>query len=131
MRTDALVGMSNHRLRVVGIALCLMLGMTACAGALRQEPLRVGGNISPPEKTKNVDPRYPPEARAEGVTGVVVLEILIDPDGRVTDVKILRSVPELDDAAIEAVRQWEYRPTLLNGIAVPLISTVTMNFLAQ
>ncbi len=45
-----------------------------------------------------------------------------------TDVKILRSVPLLDDAAVEAVRQWEYTPTLLNGVPVPVIMTVTVNF---
>ncbi len=120
--------MPKRRLMVVGIALGLMLGTTACTGALRQEPLRVGGNIGPPTKTRNVDPRYPPAAQAERVTGVVVLEILIDPEGRVTDSEVLRSVPLLDAAAVEAVRQWEYTPTLLNGVPVPVIMTVTVNF---
>ena len=92
------------------------------------EPVRVGGNISPPEKTRNVEPRYPPVAQAARVSGVVILEAVIGPDGRVTDVKILRSVPLLDEAAIEAVRQWEYSPTLLNGVPVPVIMTVTVNF---
>ena len=67
-------------------------------------------------------------ARAARVSGVVILETVIGPDGRVTDVKILRSVPLLDDAALEAVRQWEYTPTLLNGVPVPVIMTVTVNF---
>jgi protein TonB len=92
------------------------------------EPVRVGGNIVAPEKTKNVDPRYPPVAQSARVSGVVILEAVIGLDGRVTDVKILRSVPLLDDAAIAAVRQWEYTPTLLNGVAVPVIMTVTVNF---
>ena len=92
------------------------------------EPVRVGGNISPPEKIRNVDPRYPPVAQAARVAGVVILEAVIGPDGRVTDVKVLRSVALLDDAAIEAVRQWEYTPTLLNGVPVPVIMTVTVNF---
>ena len=76
----------------------------------------------------NVDPRYPPVAQAARVQGVVILEAVIGPDGRVTDVKVLRSVPLLDEAAIEAVRQWTYTPTLLNGVAVPVIMTVTVNF---
>ena len=123
------MNVSKHRPMVVGIALSLLLGTTGCA--LRQsapEPLRVGGNIRSPEKTKNVDPRYPPEAQADRVTGVVILEILIDPAGRVASADVVRSVPGLDDAAVEAIRQWEYRPTLLNGVAVPVVMTATMNF---
>ena len=76
----------------------------------------------------DVPPVYPPVAQAARVQGVVILEAVIGPDGRVTDVSILRSVPLLDDAAIEAVRQWEYTPTLLNGVPVPVIMTVTVNF---
>ena len=92
------------------------------------EPVRVGGDVSAPVKTRNVDPRYPQVAQAARVAGVVILEAVIGPDGRVTDVKILRSVPLLDDAAVEAVRQWEYTPTMLNGVPVPVIMTVTVNF---
>ena len=95
------------------------------------EPVRVGGNISPPTKTRDVAPVYPPVAQSARVQGVVILEAIIGPDGRVTDVKVLRSVPLLDDAAITAVRQWEYTPTLLNGVPVPVIMTVTVNFALQ
>ena len=114
---------SKHRLTVVGTALCLLLCTTACAHApsestLRRnaspETVRIGGNIRPPEKTRDVNPQYPPAAREERVAGIVILEVLIDPDGRVTDTEVLRSVPGLDDAALDAVRQWEYTPTLLN-----------------
>ena len=140
----------QHRLTVVGTALCLLLGTAACGlrqnghpestlrptslpeSALRQdafpEPVRIGGNIRPPQKTKDVNPQYPRAAREERVTGVVILDVLVDPDGRVTDTEVLRSVPGLDDAALEAVSQWENRPTLLNGVAVPVIMTVTVNF---
>ena len=72
------------------------------------EPVRVGGNISPPAKVTDVPPVYPTVAQAARVQGVVILEAVIGPDGRVTDVKVLRSVALLDDAAIAAVRQWEY-----------------------
>jgi protein TonB len=59
------------------------------------------------------------------------LEATIDPDGAVSDVQIVRSVAGLDDAAIEAVRQWHYTPTWLNGEPVPVIMTVTVNFRPQ
>ena len=95
------------------------------------EPVRVGGNISPPTKTKDVPPVYPPVAQSARVQGIVILEAVIGPSGRVTDVTVLRSVPLLDEAAIEAVRQWEYTPTLLNGVPVPVIMTVTVNFTLQ
>ena len=92
------------------------------------EPVRVGGNISPPNKTRDVNPRYPEVARAARVQGVVILEATIGPTGVVTDVNVLRSVPLLDEAAVAAVRQWQYTPTLLNGVPVPVIMTVTVNF---
>jgi len=92
------------------------------------EPVRVGGNISPPTKIRDVPPVYPPVAQQARVQGVVILEAVIGPTGGVTDVKVLRSVPLLDEAAITAVRQWQYTPTLLNGVPVPVIMTVTVNF---
>lgn len=62
------------------------------------------------------------------VQGIVIIEATIGPDGAVDDAKLLRSIPLLDEAALEAVRQWEFTPTLLNGVAVPVIMTVTVNF---
>jgi len=94
-------------------------------------PLRVGGNIKTPTKVKDVPPVYPPDAFAARITGVVILEVTIDIDGHVSDAKILRSIPLLDNAALEAVRQWEFTPTELNGMRVPVIMTVTVNFTLQ
>jgi protein TonB len=91
-------------------------------------PVRVGGNIHPPAKRNNVSPVYPPMARQARVEGVVVLEATISTNGRVSDVKVLRGIPLLDNSALEAVRQWTYSPTLLNGVPVPVIMTVTVNF---
>jgi protein TonB len=71
---------------------------------------------------------YPPIAQSARVQGVVILEAVIGPTGKVQDVKVLRSIPLLDQAAIDAVRQWEYTPTTLNGVPVPVIMTVTVNF---
>ena len=109
-------------------AAVILVSLAVGAQAQPAEPVRVGGNIIAPTKTKNIDPVYPPVAQAARVSGVVILEAVIGPDGRVTNVNILRSVPLLDDAAVAAVRQWEYTPTLLNGVPVPVIMTVTVNF---
>ena len=94
-------------------------------------PVRVGGNIMAPTKIKDVRPVYPPDAQAAGISGVVILEATIDPAGHVSKAKVLRSIPALDQAALDAVTQWEFTPTLLNGAAVPVIMTVTVNFTAQ
>ena len=91
-------------------------------------PVRVGGAIKAPAQTKRVNPPYPAEALAAGVQGVVIMEATIGTDGKVTDVRVLRPIPLLDQAAMDAVRQWEYAPTVVNGVAVPVVMTVTVNF---
>ena len=106
------------------------------AGGLPDAPpppqaVRVGGQIKEPKKLKTVNPEYPDIAKQARVQGVVILECTISPQGKVTDVKILRGIPLLDAAAVEAVKQWVYSPTLLNGVPVPVIMTVTVNFTLQ
>ena len=76
-------------------------------------------------------PVYPDVAQSARVQGIVIIEAIIGPDGKVRDAKVLRSVPLLDDAALNAVRRWEYTPTLLNGVPVAVIMTVTVNFTLQ
>jgi TonB family protein len=98
--------------------------------AWTRDGIRVGTSVAP-TRVKNVAPIYPELARASQVQGVVVLEARIGPDGRVTNARVLRSVPLLDQAAIEALNQWEYQPTLLNGSPVPVLITVTINFTLQ
>jgi protein TonB len=93
-----------------------------------QAPVRVGGNIKPPTKTKDVLPIYPPIAQSARVSGVVIIEATIGVDGSVTDARVIRPVALLDQAALDAVRQWKFSPTTLNGVAVPVIMTVTVNF---
>ena len=65
------------------------------------------------------------------VQGVVILECMINTQGRVEGVKVLRGIPTLDDAAIEAVKQWVYTPTLLGGVPVGVVMTVTVNFVLR
>ena len=93
--------------------------------------VRVGGKVRPPTKTKDVAPVYPAAAKSARIAGVVIIEATIGADGKVIDAKVLRSVPMLDEAALDAVRQWEFKPTLLNGVPVPVVMTVTVNFKLQ
>jgi protein TonB len=93
-----------------------------------RQVLRVGGDIRPPQKVRDVAPRYPALAQASKVQGVVILEATIGEDGSVRDVRVLRGKPLLDGAAVDAVRQWRFTPTLLNGEPVPVVMTVTVAF---
>ena len=90
-------------------------------------PVRLHG-MQPPRKIVDVAPAYPTLARSARVEGVVILEAVIDAHGRVESVRVLRSIPPLDQAAVAAVREWQFTPTLLNGEAVPIVMTVTVNF---
>ena len=92
------------------------------------EPFRIGGGIRAPAKVVDVAPVYPPEAREARVQGVVILEVTLSRTGEVSEVEVVRSTPLLDEAAVAAVRQWRYEPTLVDGEPVSVLMTVTMNF---
>jgi len=103
----------------------------AARAKARMKPLRIGGQIKAPIKTKDVTPVYPAIAQSAHVAGTVTIEATIGPDGKVVDAKVVRSIRMLDQAALDAVRQWEYTPTLLNNVPVPVLVTVTVNFKRQ
>jgi len=90
--------------------------------------IRVGPNMPAPRKIKDVRPMYPESALKERSRGVVILEITVGPDGRVQAAKVLRSIPLFDEAALVAVRQWEYAPPTWNGQPISVIVTVVVNF---
>jgi len=92
-----------------------------------RQAMRVSG-LQAPRKIRDVAPRYPAIAQSSRVEGVVILEAVIAEDGSVQDVRVLRSKPLLDEAAVEAVRQWRFTPTLLGGQPVPVVMTVTVSF---
>jgi TonB family protein len=100
----------------------------AARAKARMAPVRVGGRIMPPKKIKDVQPVYPAIAQSARVSGVVTIEATIGADGKVIDAKVVRSIPLLDQAALDAVRQWEYLPTMLNGLPVPVLMTVKITF---
>jgi periplasmic protein TonB len=93
-----------------------------------RRPVPVGGAVEPPRKIVHVAPIYPPIAVAAKRQGKVILEAVISESGNVRAVKVLSSVHLLDQAAIDAVRQWRFTPTRLNGEPVPVIMSVTVFF---
>lgn len=92
-------------------------------------PMRIGEGIRRPRKIKDVKAVYPQGALPGELRGVVYIEATIDAGGKVIAAKILRSVPGLDQAAVDAVMQWEYEPTRIDQVAVAVIITVTVNFM--
>lgn len=107
------------------------VGEPAASGTGSSGPLRVGGSLGPPRKIKDVRPQYPEIALLEHVRGAVVIDITIGTDGKVQEAKVVQSVPRLDQAALQAVRQWEYEPTRMNGVLVALMMTVIITFAIQ
>lgn len=91
-------------------------------------PIRVGGAVAPPRKIHDVPAVLPEDARRAGVRGMVIVELTIGVDGAVTDARVLRSIPLLDQAALDAVRQWRYEPTLLNNQPVSVKVTAVVSF---
>jgi TonB family protein len=90
--------------------------------------IRAVGGVKPPKLVKQVDPVYPEAARVSGIEGLVILEAKADEQGRVSAVRVLRSIPALDQAAVEAVKQWVYEPMLVDGQARKVVFTVTVRF---
>jgi protein TonB len=91
-------------------------------------PLRVGGDVKAPIVIRRVEPVIPEAARKARVAGIVILETVIDKEGRVADAKVLKGLPlGLDEAALEAVKQWTFRPGTLNGEPVDVIFHLTVN----
>jgi len=112
---------------VAGLAL-LLLGGPALLGA-QEQPLAAGtDNVPVPKKKKHVQPTYPQEALAEGIRGIVILELVIDTEGRVVEIHTIRSIPGLDEAAMTAARQWRYKPVKVDGKLVSVRLTVPITF---
>jgi TonB family protein len=119
------------------VSLFLMTLLAAAAPALAfQTPqaaaapgaFRVSGQTKAPERIKYVAPVYPAAAADARISGIVIVEATVGKDGSVTEAHVIRSIAQLDQAALDAVKQWKYTPTTLNGAPVPVIVTATVNF---
>ncbi len=93
------------------------------------EPYRVGGEVTRPEKVSGDPPVYTEIARRARVTGVVIVEAVIDEQGNVTETRVLKGLPMgLDRSAVDAVEAWKFKPATLDGLPVPVYYTLTVNF---
>jgi len=121
----------QHRALAQEIALVAGRGTTPTPAPAPQEAQNVtidGAEIVAPVKIRDVAPVYPAEAVRASVEGTVVVEAIIDIEGNVQKVKVLESIPLLDEAALDAVRQWKYTPATRNGELTPIVMKVSVNF---
>jgi TonB family protein len=106
--------------------------------AQKQSPLEAPGEvksrpaekptITAPRLTHRVPPVYPDAAKNAGIEGTVVLSVTLDPKGNIVQARVIKSIPELDQAALDAVRQWKYEPMMVNGTPRPIVFTVSVEF---
>ena len=120
--------------KITQTILLLSAALLFCASLTAQNPdsrLRVGGRVAQANLVTSSQPAYPAEARQQRIQGVVILNTEIDKLGQVSDVKVISGHELLNQAAIDAVKQWRYKPFLLNGQPVDVVTTVTINFTLQ
>jgi protein TonB len=121
----------RRHLTIAG-TLAAVVAVAAIAGSVlaQQTPrIRVSDDgIPAPRKTKHVSPVYPPQAKSEGIEGTVVMDVVIGTEGKVIQTDVTKSAPLFDEAAVAAVRQWEYTPTMLNNEVIEVIMSVTVKF---
>jgi protein TonB len=111
---------------VVTAGMALSLAVAVAYG--QDAPIRVGGNVQQANRLSWVTPVYPPEAKENRIEGTVSLQVTIGKDGHVSDVSLISGPDELVSSAVEAVQQWVYKPTLLNGEPVRVITSVDVNY---
>lgn len=91
-------------------------------------PVRIGGSVAAPRLIRRVEPEYPAIAQSANIEGLVILEAKVNAGGHVEEVTVLRSNSILDQAAIDALKQWKYEPLMFHGRATPFVLTVTLSF---
>src|SRR5262249_4353531 len=91
---------------------------------VRPKPQKIGGDVLQSKLIKKIEPVYPELAKRARVSGMVILNVQVNEQGRVEEIQVIRGNPLLNDSAVQAVRQWVYSPTLLNGEPVPVTATV-------
>lgn len=122
------IGYVSMAADVTGVKVVAVSGKAETAAAAGPAPVEVGGAIAVPQRVSHVQPNYPEMAKQGRVQGTVSVSVVISTAGAVERAKVVRSIPALDQAAISAVKQWKYSPTVVNGVAVPVTMVVHVNF---
>jgi protein TonB len=112
-------------------AVLTLLALVAIAAAQTDPPakrVRVSSGVANGLRTHNVTPKYPTEAREKGIQGDVLLTATIDEKGKIVDLKVLKGDPILAKASVDAIKQWKYKPYILNGEPVEVETTIKIQF---
>lgn len=111
-----------------GLAALFLAALALSPAAAQTQPVRIGANVMQANLVSKVNPVYPAEAKQKHIDGLVKLEVTVDQDGHVSQIAVIGGPKELQQSATDAVRQWVYRPTLLNGQPVEVVTTVDVNY---
>jgi TonB family protein len=130
------LGKINERLEVIGkkpptggISGGIVGGIPGGVPAEAPHRIRVGGNVIAAKLVSKIDPIYPEYAEQKGIQGAVLLQAIISKEGSVMSLSVVNTAdPDLARAAMTAVGQWHYQPTLLNGQPVEVVTTITVDF---
>jgi TonB family protein len=122
----AFVDGAYRQLDCVGMGLGISGGVAS--GGPWTGPIRVGGNVQAARSLYKVPPVYPEEARKKGISGTVRLHVIVAKDGSIKQLEVMSGHALLQQAALDAVRQWRYQPTLLNGSPVEVDTTIDVIF---
>jgi len=107
------------------------MNLLGSKGTQPAAPVPVGGDVKQAQLISAVPPVYPQMARSQRLSGNVTIDALIDANGRVTTMKVVSGPALLHQAAMDAVKQWKYKPATLNGQAMSMHLTVTVQFKLQ
>jgi TonB family protein len=110
------------------LSVVLGVGFALTLAFAQDGPIRVGGNVQQANLISQVHPLYPAEAKDARIQGIVKLDVVIDKEGHVSQVSVVSGPTSLVQSAVEAVQQWVYKPTLLNGQPVFVQTTVDVNY---
>jgi protein TonB len=110
------------------LVVVLGAGLALALAFAQDGPQRVGGNVMAVKLVSAQKPVYPLEAKQNGIQGTVKLDVTVDKEGHVTELKLVSGPSALVDSAVSAVKQWVYSPTLLNGEPVTVLTTVDVNY---
>ena len=118
----------NHVRNLMGLSLFVALSAASAMAQDAPSRISVAGSVQDAQISRRVNPIYPPLARTAGVDGAVQLQVFIGADGSVTKVEKVSGHPMLVRAAIDAVSQWKYKPTVINGKSVEVVTTIEILF---
>jgi TonB family protein len=111
------------------VAFGLAVVLLQASRCLAQDvPLHAGRDVARPKRVHDESPIYPPSARQAGVQGLIVMEVTLNEKGGPVDIRVLRSIPILEQAATDAVREWRYEPTIVNGVPRRVVLVEAVDF---